>query len=169
MKSTISTLTAYFDESGIHGDSTHCIVAGFVGSDREWNKFEARWQKASEGVVFHGNEFLSRKPGGGRTKTYKGWTNQKAKDYLTGLVKAITSTRVTPVDAVVDVEAFMAFPEKERKYLTGAVYKHDRGKFITTGVPGKPYFLALMHCVIAATHCVRKAGINVPRRKRTGY
>ena len=38
-----SNLTAYFDESGIHEDSSHCIVAGFVGSDREWKKFEVRW------------------------------------------------------------------------------------------------------------------------------
>jgi hypothetical protein len=50
----------------------------------------------------------------------------------------------------VDVKAFMAFTEKERRYLTGEVYKPDRGKFITTGVPGKPYFIALMHCVTAA-------------------
>ena len=42
MKSTVSTLTAYFDESGIHEDSSHCIVAGFVASDQEWNKFEKK-------------------------------------------------------------------------------------------------------------------------------
>jgi hypothetical protein len=76
-------------------------------------------------------------------------------------VEAITSTRLTPVGAVVDVKAFMAFTEKERRYLTGEVYKPDRGKFITTGVPGKPYFMALMHCVTAATHCIRKSGMKV--------
>jgi hypothetical protein len=54
MKSTLSTLTAYLDESGIHGDSSHCIVAGFVGSAREWNNFETKWQNVSGGVVFHG-------------------------------------------------------------------------------------------------------------------
>lgn len=161
MKSTLSTLTAYFDESGIHGDSSHCIVAGFVGSDREWNNFETKWQKASGGVVFHGNEFFGRKPDGGRTKTYKGWSDQKAKDYLTGLVEAITSSRLTPVGAVVDVKAFMAFPENERRYLTGAVYIHNRQRFISTGVPGKPYFLAFMHCVTAATHCIRRSGLKI--------
>ncbi len=137
MNSTLSTLTAYFDESGIHKDASHCIVAGFVGSDQEWNKFETRWQKASGGVVFHGNEFFGRKPGGERKKTYKGWSDQKAKDYLTGLVESITSSRLTPVGAVVEAKAFMAFLKNERRYLTGAVYKHDLGKFITTGVPGK--------------------------------
>ncbi len=95
MKSTVSTLTVYFDESGIHEDSGHCIVAGFVASDQEWNKFEARWHAASGNVVFHGNEFIGRKPGGERTKTYKGCSDQKAKDYLTGLMKGITSSRVS--------------------------------------------------------------------------
>ncbi|MCA9469307.1 MAG: DUF3800 domain-containing protein [Nitrospira sp.] len=161
MKDTAPNLTAYFDESGIHENASHCIVAGFVGSEQEWNKFEARWQTASGGVVFHGNEFFSRKPDGERTKTYKGWSDLKAEAYLTGLVKAITSTRLTPVGAVVDVRAFMAFTERERRYLTGAVYKHDRGKFITTGVPGKPYFMALMHCISAATHCIRRSGLKV--------
>jgi hypothetical protein len=154
-------LTAYFDESGIHGNSSHCIIAGFVGSDREWGNFEPKWKKASGGVIFHGNEFFGRAPGGGRTKTYKGWTDQQAKAYLSGLIQAITSSRLTPVGAIVDIQAFLAFTEKERRYLTGAVFKHDRKKFISTGVPGKPYFLALMHCVVAATHCVRKAGLKV--------
>jgi len=39
-----------------------CVVAGRVGSSKDWTLFEERWQRASGGVVFHGTEFFRRDP-----------------------------------------------------------------------------------------------------------
>lgn len=39
----MALMTAYFDESGIHGGDTWCIVAGFVGNDAQWQAFAADW------------------------------------------------------------------------------------------------------------------------------
>ena len=41
----MALLTAYFDESGVHGGEA-CIVAGFVGNDAQWGAFAADWVPA---------------------------------------------------------------------------------------------------------------------------
>ncbi len=38
----MAVLTAYFDESGVHGQDA-CIVAGFLGNDAQWQAMIADW------------------------------------------------------------------------------------------------------------------------------
>lgn len=37
--------TAYYDESGTHGDSPITVLAGFVGNANDWVDFEIEWRK----------------------------------------------------------------------------------------------------------------------------
>jgi hypothetical protein len=46
-------LHAYFDESGIHGDSRTTIVCGFIGSRNQWRRLALKWRKTMNGRVFH--------------------------------------------------------------------------------------------------------------------
>ncbi len=39
----MALLTAYFDESGVHGGDSWCVVAGFVGNDAQWQALAADW------------------------------------------------------------------------------------------------------------------------------
>jgi hypothetical protein len=41
-KFKMAVLTAYFDESGVHGADS-CVVAGFVGNDAQWQAMAAEW------------------------------------------------------------------------------------------------------------------------------
>jgi hypothetical protein len=36
---------AYLDETGIHDPSISCIIAGFLGTDEQWDIFDGEWKK----------------------------------------------------------------------------------------------------------------------------
>ena len=148
-------IEAYCDESGIHDGAAFCVVVGFVGSARNWQLFENRWAKASGGVDFHGKEFFARVRGQ-RVGPYKGWTDQKARDYLIGLADVVATTDVLPIGSVINVKDFNALSLDDRKYLTGAIYTVRAQRFRTSGAPNKPFFLGFGDCMAAAAAHVRK-------------
>jgi hypothetical protein len=49
----------------------------------------------------------------------------------------------------------------DRKWLTGAIYRPDKGRFTTTGAPSKPFFLGFGDCMTGACFQVRKPGWKV--------
>lgn len=82
-------LTAYFDESGTHGTSDTCIMAGFVGSVSQWRKYEKRVGKLfrrSRVDVFHTIDVR-------RTdKDFKGWSVDRKLKFLDELHHIVNET-----------------------------------------------------------------------------
>jgi hypothetical protein len=67
-------LTAYLDESGTHAESPISVMAGYVGTSAQWERFEADWTALVRKVgvqYIHAVELFK------RTKQFKGW---KAED-----------------------------------------------------------------------------------------
>ncbi len=140
-------LKGFFDESGIHDRASVCVIAGYVGSLNEWRRFDALWGPYANDLGFHAKEFFAKDPAGQRVKPYAGWTDAGAGDYLGHLLDAITSLKLYPVGALVDVRAFREYSEPERRLITGGEPKLSRagtwtGKWMHSGAPTKPYFLA---------------------------
>lgn len=157
----VAVLEAYCDESGIHRGAPHCVVAGFVGSSKQWQLFEERWAKASGGVMFHGRRFHSRDENGSRVGPYRGWSDDQADAYLSGLLGAILNSAITPVGAVVDMKAFRALSLAERRYVTGAAYSPAKRKWTFTGAPATPYFCGFTCCIGLAAARLKKPGWKV--------
>jgi hypothetical protein len=157
----VAVLEAYIDESGINRTDRYCVVAGFVGSSRQWQLFEARWQKASNGVDFHGKQFFARAKNGERIRPYKGWSNDQAIAYLDRLLDVIALGWLTPIGLVIDQEAFFQLTTTERHYLTGRMFNRQKGRWTGSGAPTKPYFLGFIECLSMAAACVRKPGLRV--------
>lgn len=40
----MAKFTAYFDESGTHGDSAALVVSGYVASAEQWLNFDGAWK-----------------------------------------------------------------------------------------------------------------------------
>jgi hypothetical protein len=162
-------LQGFFDESGIAPRDTYCIVAGMVGTGRNWQTFEAAWLKASGGVNFHGRRFFVRDPKGQRVSPYSGWQDARARAYLSGLVDVILSHShgLRIVGSAVHVPSFRARTTAERHALTGAGFKaterdgERRWKLIFSGAPATPYFLGFSDCVTSAAHCAKNADTKV--------
>ena len=150
-------LESHCDESGDSRQERLCIVAGLVGSTRQWRLFERRWTRATHGRVFHSKEFFARK-GGKRVGKYADWTDARATKYITSLCDVVLNGRLTIIGALVDVPAFMARNAGERRFLTAAPYE-DRptgGVWRGTGAPSKPYFLGFSTCIAQAIQCKKR-------------
>ena len=52
----MAMFTAYFDESGTHGDSSNVVMGGYIAEVVQWTEFAREWSrmKAEEDVeIFH--------------------------------------------------------------------------------------------------------------------
>jgi Protein of unknown function (DUF3800) len=156
-----AVLDAYCDESGIQDGAAVCVVAGWVGTSRNWELFEQRWLKASQGVDFHGKQFFVRDGNGARVGPYKEFTDAQADSYLRGVITAIEGSDIKAIGGVVDVAAFKALSVDERKWLTGASWSPRKRRLTTSGAPNKPYYLGFTECLEGAALSVKKPGLQV--------
>jgi hypothetical protein len=129
-------IECYLDESGVHEEAPICVIAGFFGGQGQWRKFSAQWRRImnSAGIPleeFHAKDFVKSK------------SRQSTLDALAQVVNA--SPKIHPVSVGVAVRDFKSLPQEQRRFLTGA--RIDKGQFISTGSPNKPYFLPFILCV----------------------
>jgi hypothetical protein len=144
-------IEGYFDESGIHAGAVACVVAGYYATASVWPSFQAAWNGvlSREGVdEFHAQVYFS----GG--SPYRRWRDDRRKQFLADLVSTIVSAGIYPVGASLVLADWDRLSLNERRFLTGAAYSPKRKRFLTTGAPGKPYFVPFQDCVTrVATSC----------------
>jgi len=78
--------TAYFDESDTHGPTPNVVMAGFVGTPYQWERFDkrlAKLQKRHGFSIFHSTEFKARKG------EFAGWTDEQSKALIDDLVALV--------------------------------------------------------------------------------
>lgn len=135
----------YVDESGIHGAADFCLVAGYLGSVVQWQRFRAAWRHVlrqhhgRDGVVFHANDFFGRKYGN-EENPWRSWSDKKADDYLDELLGVIRAHKIIPVGCAVDVKAFNTYTWGDRCVLAG--YTPMKVRNLTRSRPA-PYHLAV--------------------------
>jgi len=154
----VVVLQAYFDESGIHSDSPICVIAGFSGSTRHWQRFEALYRKEvgpdEEMPGMHAKDFFSNWHR--QVELYKGWSGKRNLRLLNGLVQAIQKGRLTPVGAAIDTRAFLAYSSEQRCHLTGG--QLVRGKWRISGSPFEPYYVPFQWAIIEGLRRVKTPG-----------
>ncbi len=147
---------AYLDESGIHDDATICVIAGFVGSVREWSRFNQFWGSDATEPGFHAKEFFKRAPSGEcLSSTYADWDARRAALFLDRLLWSIENVRITAIGAAVDVAAFRGYSEDERRALTGAI--RVGGKWRLTGAPSRPYYVPFQWSILKVASLVQRS------------
>ena len=148
-------LFTFGDESGIHDGARYCVVAGYIGSPRQWKPFEEAWAEVLDRYsvqAFHAVRFFGRGPGGVRLDEYEGWADEKADAFLDELMGVINQRRLRAIGGAIDVKAFKALTQGEKRYVTGG-WVTDDGKWLASGAPSKPsapYFFALLLFLIEA-------------------
>jgi hypothetical protein len=150
-------LKAFFDESGIHGGSPICVVAGLVlPAKRAWT-LSTEWQTSLlykySVPYFHAKEFAQ------RSGPFRGWSERKIRDFsidAIGIINSATSNfeNETLIAAALTSKDFFALSIEERRWLTGGQYVHStsttKKKWKKQGAPTKPYFLLFQQAVLDA-------------------
>src|ERR1700722_11634832 len=86
----IMAITAYFDDSGTDPKNPSIVVAGFVSTVDQWDRFNDEWLAAElefEAPPFHAKIFDDGRRGYG---PYKDWLDSKRKDYVNRLLGIIS-------------------------------------------------------------------------------
>jgi hypothetical protein len=141
---------AYLDESGIHDGAEACIVAGFFGKKGPWRRLDVGWRNTLRRFSvplhkFHANPVIH------RTGFFKGWSSDQHEDFLRALGETVAGCHIHPVCYGVFVEDFFRFSLEERRFLTGGTWDGNRKRFLSTGCPSKPYFVAFNECLKVVT------------------
>jgi len=149
----VKPLYVFFDESGIQEGSQSCVVAGYMGSVRQCLLFDEGWRRELgkfDLPEFHAKRFFSR-----HARPFCDWPPTQRLELLQGLLNVINLHRVTPIGAVIDVLEFQRRTLAERRFFTGGLIARGRKRWLTTGAPSRPYFLAFQSCIAQALHCAK--------------
>ena len=136
-------LEAYLDESGIHGDATVCVVAGYFARRNHWKHFESAWRKVLHRFNFQLADFHAKDQ----------MKSIAQRPMLLELAKTISKFQIFPVSMTIAVDDFKSFPAAERKWLTGGSF--SEGKLVSSGAPSKPYFLPFQLALMRITEYAR--------------
>lgn len=132
-------IEAYIDESGIHGNATVCVVAGYFGRRNHWNHFESAWRKILHRFDFPLADFHAKEQ----------IKQTKHLPMLQELARAISKYQIYPVSMTVVVDDFKLFSPVVQQWLTGASFR--KGKRVHSGAPSKPYFLPFQSLIARVT------------------
>lgn len=151
---------SYMDESGIHGGSKVCVVAGFVASEKCCEGLEYAWRellKRRHVSVFHSKDFAASRG------EFKDWIEPDKEDFvidaLATIARSMPESQGRIIGAAIKTAIFFALSLDERRWLTGGIVKPS-GKWIQSGAPTKPYFLPFQQCVVDATLASDPAGLT---------
>src|ERR1700722_375064 len=128
-RKVFAMIEAYIDESGIHGDASVCVVAGYFGRRNHWNHFESAWRKVLHRFDFALADFHAKDQ----------IKQAKHRPLLMELARTISKYQIYPISMVLAVDDFKSFPHDLRCWLTGGSFRN--GKLVSSGAPSKPYFV----------------------------
>jgi hypothetical protein len=94
-------LGAYFDDSGTDRANRAAVVGGYLGSEFQWKRFEARWSSTlnSENVKILRRSALENFRG--EFAAEKGWDEARRKSFVKKLHSVIKTRTYTAVSAAV--------------------------------------------------------------------
>lgn len=106
--------SAYCDESGHSASGGHFALAAYVGHDDEWVRFNERWNAA---LAEAGAPYLHMREFAHSQGPYRGWTEDRRRLLMSGVVEAITTSTLVAVAAAMNVDAYRTLPTSARESL----------------------------------------------------
>lgn len=142
----IAVLYAFLDESGIH-DADYCAVGGFIGTPEQWKKFDGAWRtvlRRHDQKEFHAKNVFRR-----------GHAKPHLRRFVNDLLGVVAKhKKLLPFLSIVSVADFKALSYGERRHFTGAL--HSKTKWMSSGAPSKPYFVAFCESIKIAIYEARE-------------
>ena len=137
----MNVLHGYFDESGTHADSDSIVLAGFLSTAHQWERFETDWNKALteyELPFFHMTDFAV------KAGVYADWTEHVRRARLAHLMRIIDNSTIRSYGVSLSKKIF------EGAFSTSAQ------RFIDS-----PYSFASKCCFLLVASDLREMGSEV--------
>lgn len=118
-------LYTFGDESGIEDAAEWCILAGYVGEPRQWERFRREWRRVLRKYrvpEFHAKDFYQperRK----HVPHYADWPDERPSSFLAALLTVINERNIDPIAVSLPDGKTMVFTED----------------FKSSGAPSRPY------------------------------
>lgn len=112
-------LTAYFDDSNTSPNQKVAVVAGYLGSVSQWERFRHRWAALLEEFeieITHRTDLQNLK------KDFSTWDEQRRDAFVSKAYGIINRFTYVPIGAAVSTEDFNAIVPKHMKTVLGGVY-----------------------------------------------
>lgn len=139
-------LTAYYDESGTHGDSPLTVLAGFVGYANDWVDFEREWKKI---LKKHNITHVHAKHMLHRQGQHKNWTDEQVYECFVDLIYVLQEKRRIFASKTI-------LPEEDYKqfYLLDGAARRERldSRYALC-------FRSFLHFYPESHHCRHESGI----------
>jgi hypothetical protein len=101
----VAEFSLYLDDGGHPNDQPALVVAGYVATDRQWQKFEPEWKstlaKFNLGDAFHMTEFMGRR-----------YSPLKRDQILSALRRVIAAYTIRPFVGGIDMAAYRRVNEE---------------------------------------------------------
>ena len=146
-------LLAVLDDTGTHDGAEYCSCIGAVSGVQPWRRFDREWKRELRrfGVEeFHARRFFARDSEGNRVPPYRGWSDEKALDFLDSMTSLFRAMKAGIVGSAVETKVFFDLPEVERAFWTGQVIHQETGQRLGTGAPNKPFIFAFAVALVWA-------------------
>lgn len=118
----VGMLSGYFDESGTDRGNRTAVVAGYVGSDFQWEKFVARWTKMLNEAhveILHRSDLENFR---GEFSQANGWNPSRRTDLVRKAHSIIKTCTYSAIGSTVVKDDFDSVMPNWAKQLFGGVY-----------------------------------------------
>lgn len=112
-------MQAFFDESGHIDQPGYYAVAGFIGSDYQWQELERLWRDALAAFgapYMHMREFAHSKG------PFTGWEKGPREGLMAAVVAALKESRLTAVGCAMRVADFKALTEDQQSRMVSPYF-----------------------------------------------
>jgi hypothetical protein len=117
-------LTAYFDDSNTSPNQKAAVVAGYLGSTSQWDRFCRDWAKLIQryGISNEEADKVRRSALQNRKDIFTAWDKTRCDNFVKDAYSVINKFTYIPIGAAVSTRDFEEIATKEDKQIFGSVY-----------------------------------------------
>jgi len=130
----LAVLATRLPDAPATGAARVCAVAGYLGSEAQWEQFASRWESVLAGAGLRAFDIADCERGEGE---FAGWGPDQKAELLERLVVAIHQSGLEVIGSALPLVEFEALSPADRVSLT-------------CGRPDDPHLLCFNHCLVEA-------------------
>lgn len=145
----LAVLATHLPEASATDAARVCAVAGYLGSEAQWEQFASRWESVLAGAGLRAFDTADYERGEGQ---FAGWTAGQKTELVERLLDAIHQSGLEVIGSALPLVEFEALSPADRVSLT-------------CGRPDDPHLLCFNHCLVGAA----KRAAPLPREEKVCF